>query len=99
MEISKGKINLYFDNAPNGFVVKGDGKPTEFIIARSDQNFLPAVVEIKKDRIIVSNKQIPNPVAVRFSFSNIGMSNVFNKEGLPITPFRTDSWEIISVKQ
>jgi sialate O-acetylesterase len=60
---------------------------------------LPADVEIKKDRIIVSNKQINNPVAVRFSFSNIGMSNVFNKEGLPINPFRTDNWEIISVKQ
>jgi sialate O-acetylesterase len=99
MEVSKGKINLYFDNAPNGFMVKGDGRPTEFMIAGSDQNFLPADVEIKKDRIIVSNKQINNPVAVRFSFSNIGMSNVFNKEGLPINPFRTDNWEIISVKQ
>src|SRR6478609_7064809 len=82
MEVSKGKINLYFDNAPNGFMVKGNEKqPTEFLIAGSDQNFLTADVEIKKDRIVVSNKQIPDPVAVRFSFSNIGMSNVFNKEG------------------
>jgi len=95
MEVSKGKINLYFDNASNGFMIKGTEKQaTEFLIAGSDQNFLPADVEIKKDRIIVSNKQIANPVAVRFSFSNISMSNVFNKEGLPITPFRTDNWEI-----
>src|ERR1044072_5320948 len=92
MEVSKGKINLYFDNAPNGFVIKGNEKqPTEFLIAGDDKNFLPADVKLEKDRLVVYNKQILNPVAVRFSFSNIGMSNVFNKEGLPITPFRTDN--------
>ena len=100
MEVSMGKITLYFDNAPNGFMLKGPEKQaTEFLIAGSDQNFLPAEVEIKKDRIIVSNKQISSPVAVRFSFSNIGMSNLFNKEGLPVVPFTTDNWEIVPVKQ
>jgi sialate O-acetylesterase len=99
MEVSKGKINLYFDNAPNGFMIKGNEKqPTEFLIAGSDQNFLPAEVKLEKDRIVVWNKQIPNSVAVRFSFSNTGMSNVFNKEGLPIIPFRTDNWEVVPVK-
>lgn len=93
MEVSKGKINLYFDNAPNGFMVKGnETQPTEFLIAGGDKNFLPAEVKLEKSRIVVWNKQIPNPVAVRFSFTNISMSNVFNKEGLPITPFRTDNW-------
>jgi sialate O-acetylesterase len=99
MEIGNGKINLYFDNAPNGFKIKGEGNPTEFLIAGSDQNFVPADVKLEKDRIVVFNKQILNPVAVRFSFSNTGMSNVFNKEGLPITPFRTDNWEVVPVKQ
>lgn len=95
MEISKGKINLYFDNAPNGFLVKGDGKPSEFLIAGSDQNFLPADVKIEKDRVVVSSKQISAPVAVRFSFSNTAMANLFNKEGLPVIPFRTDTWEVV----
>jgi sialate O-acetylesterase len=99
MDAGKGKISLYFDNAPNGFMVKGDGTPTEFLIAGSDQIFLPADVKIEKDRIVVSNKQINNPVAVRFSFSNTGMANVFNKEGLPVIPFRTDNWEVVPVKQ
>ena len=99
MEVSKGMINLYFDNAPNGFIVKGDSAATEFMIAGSDQNFLPAEVKLEKDRIVVSNKQVKDPVAVRFSFNNTGMSNVFNKEGLPIIPFRTDNWEVIPVKQ
>lgn len=99
MEAGKGKIYLYFENAPNGFVVKGNDKPTEFYIAGADQNFLPAEVKLEKDWIVVWNKQIPKPVAVRFSFSNTGMSNVFNKEGLPVAPFRTDTWEVGPAKQ
>jgi sialate O-acetylesterase len=100
IEVSKGKINLYFDNAPNGFMVKGDSTTaTEFLIAGADQNFLPAEVKLEKDRIVVANKQVSNPVAVRFSFSNTGMSNLFNKEGLPVIPFRTDNWELIPVKK
>lgn len=94
MKIDKQKINLYFDQAPNGFMVKNNEKPTEFLIAGSDKNFLPADVKIEKDRIVVSHKSIKEPIAVRFSFSNTGMSNVFNKEGFPITPFRTDNWDI-----
>ncbi|MEI9945971.1 MAG: sialate O-acetylesterase [Chitinophagaceae bacterium] len=99
MEVNKGKVTLFFTNAPNGFMVKGTEKPTEFLIAGSDKNFLPADVKIEKDRIILSNKQITDPVAVRFSFSNTGMSNVFSKEGLPLAPFRTDNWEIIPGKE
>ena len=60
---------------------------------------MPAEVKSEKYRIVVWNKQITNPVAVRFSFSNIGMSNVLNKEGLPVIPFRTDNWEVITAKQ
>lgn len=97
MEVSKGKINLYFDNAPNGFMVKGD-KPTEFLIAGADKNFLPAEVKVEKDKIVVSNPQIANPVAVRFSFANDAMANIFNKEDLPVNPFRTDNWDIVGVK-
>ncbi len=98
MTKSKKSISLYFDHAPNGFMVKGDGKPTEFLIAGADKNFLPAEIEILSDRIVVSNANISDPVAVRFSFSNTGIANIFNKEGYPITPFRTDNWEVSQVK-
>lgn len=98
MEINKNKITLFFDNAPNGFVVKNNEKPTEFLIAGNDRIFVPADVKLEKGRIIVSSKSIQEPVAVRFSFSNTGMSNVSNKEGLPLIPFRTDQWEPVSAK-
>jgi len=94
MEINKGKANLYFSDAPNGFITKDGGNPTEFMIAGSDKKFLPADVKLEKGRIVVSNKNIKEPVAVRFSFSNTGMSNVLSKEGFPITPFRTDTWDV-----
>ncbi|MFD0752066.1 sialate O-acetylesterase [Mucilaginibacter calamicampi] len=95
MEISKGKATLYLDYAPNGFMLKGDAKKaTEFTIAGEDHNFVPAdEVKLDKGKIVVSSKAVPNPVAVRFSFTNIAMSNLFNKEGLPVNPFRTDDWK------
>jgi len=101
MEIDKDKAILYFDNAPNGFVIKGDGnfKATEFYIAGEDKNFLPAEVTLEKDRIIVYNRQVKAPLAVRFSFSNTAMANVFSKEGLPLSPFRTDNWKVDTGKE
>lgn len=94
MEIAKGKATIFFDNAPNGLVTKENAKATEFYIAGADKNFVPADVKIEKDRIIVSSKQIKDPVAVRFGFSNTAMPNIFSKEGLPVTPFRTDDWDV-----
>ena len=99
MEINKSKAILFFDNASNGFITTGNNKATEFYIAGEDKTFLPADVKIEKDRIIVSNKQIKEPVAVRFGFSNTAMSNLFSKEGLPVCPFRTDNWEVDTTKE
>ena len=95
MEVAKGKATLYFDYAPNGFMLKGDAKQaTEFMVAGEDHNFVAADdVKLDKGKITVSSKAVPNPVAVRFSFTNIAMSNLFNKEGLPVNPFRTDDWK------
>jgi len=79
-------------------MTKEKAKPTEFYVAGVDKMFVPAEAKLEKDKIILSSKQVPNPVAVRFSFSNTAMSNVFSKEGLPLTPFRTDDWELEKVK-
>lgn len=94
MDLMKGKASLYFSDAPNGFITKDGNKPTEFMIAGSDRVFVPADVKLEKDRIVVSSKKVKEPVAVRFSFSNTGMSNVLSREGFPIVPFRTDNWAI-----
>ncbi|MEI9943026.1 MAG: sialate O-acetylesterase [Chitinophagaceae bacterium] len=99
MEVVKGKINLYFDYAPNGFMVKGTEKPTEFLIAGDDQNFLPADVKLKRIRLLflISKSLIPWPCG--FHSAMLGCRMYLTKKGCPITPFRTDNWTVVPVKQ
>ena len=99
MEINKNKAILFFDNIPNGFMTTANKKATEFYVAGADKIFLPADVKVEKDRIIVSHKQVKEPVAVRFAFGNTAISNLFSKEGLPVCPFRTDNWDIDTSKE
>jgi len=93
MEIKKDKIHIRFENAANELISKG-GSPSEFFIAGNDKIFLPAVAVIDGSTIVVSNKKIKNPVAVRFGFNNAATPNLFNKEGLPVNLFRTDAWDV-----
>ena len=44
--------------------------------------------------VVVFNKNIKEPVAVRFAFSNTAMPNLFNADGLPVNLFRTDDWDV-----
>lgn len=100
MEVTKNKVTVYFDNASDGLILKGaDKKATEFYIAGDDKNFLPADVKIENDHVILSNKQIKTPVAVRFAFSNTAIGNIFSKSGLPVNPFRTDNWQVDTSKE
>ena len=93
MKVEKNKVRIYFDNAPNGLMAKG-GEPTDFMIAGNDKIFVPAVAKIEGNTIVLSSNQVPNPVAVRFGFSNSAMPNLFSKEGLPADIFRTDDWPV-----
>ncbi len=89
----KEKIRIEFKNADNGLISK-DKVISEFFIAGEDQQFLPAMAKIDGNSVIVWNKTVKAPVAVRFGFSNTAIPNLFSKEGLPVNLFRTDSWEV-----
>ena len=93
MRIEKDKIWLYFNNADKGLMSKGDTL-SEFFIAGSDKNFVPAQAKIEKNAVVVWSKNVKDPVAVRFAFRNGAMPNLFSKEGLPVNPFRTDEWDV-----
>lgn len=92
MERQKGKIVVYFTNAEGGLKTSS-GKPAQFFIAGPDKKFVPADVKLEGNKAIVSAKAVKQPEAVRFSFTNSGIGNVFNAAGLPLNPFRTDNWE------
>lgn len=94
MTVEKGKIRISFDYAEVGLISFG-GDPKEFFIAGEDKKFYPAIAKIEGSTVVVSAKEVKVPVAVRFSFSNDAVGNLFNKEGLPVSPFRTDEWEVV----
>ena len=96
MKVEKGKIRLQFHNVPTGLISRG-GEPTEFLIAGEDQKFYPAKAKIDGNSVVVSAKEVKTPVAVRFAWKNESIGNLFSKEGLPVSSFRTDNW-VIEVK-
>ena len=91
LQIEKDKVTLSFSNIGSGLMCK-DKELSHFEIAGADHLFLPGTAKIIGDKIIVSNKNIKSPVAVRYAFNNTAIGNVFNKEGLPLNLFRTDNW-------
>jgi sialate O-acetylesterase len=92
MKLEKSKVRISFLNVPNGLVMQDD-ELKHFEIAGADKVFVPAIAKIDGNTVLVSAKGIKTPEAVRFSFSNDAMGNLFSKEGLPVAPFRTDKWE------
>jgi sialate O-acetylesterase len=91
MEVKKGKVYISFDNAPAG--LKSTGKTiTEVYVAGNDKQFHPAEAKIEGSQLVVWSKDVKEPVAVRYAFTNTAVGNLFGKEGLPVNPFRTDNW-------
>lgn len=93
IEMVKGKAILTFSDCPNGLVAK-DKIITGFLVSGEKELWFPAEVKIEGNKISVFSKSVPNPAHVRFGFGNTLIGNVFSKEGLPLTPFRTDTWEV-----
>jgi sialate O-acetylesterase len=92
MMIEDQKIRLYFDYAKKGLEAIG-GELTNFEIAGNDHKFFPAMAVIENNTVVVSNFAVPEPIAVRYGWSNTATPNLFNTEGLPASPFRTDNWD------
>ena len=70
-----------------------DGKaPSHFEIAGDDRVFHPATAVIEGNELIVSSDTVAAPKAVRYAFTSGAMPNLMNREGLPASPFRTDTW-------
>ncbi len=91
MQVEKGKVRLTFSDVVSG--LKCTAKtPEKFLIAGADQKFVPATAKIDGKDIVLSSKEVKDPVAVRFCFDDTTMPDVFSSEGLPLAPFRTDKW-------
>lgn len=99
-----GQIRLHFDHTGSGLMVgvkKGlnptavddGGMLKRFAIAGEDRQWHWADAKIDGDTVLVSSAKVKQPVAVRYAWSmNPEGSNLYNTEGLPASPFRTDNW-------
>ena len=95
MKIDGNKIIITFTETGKGLAVRGGGKTLKhFAIAGADQKFVWADAVIKGNTVVVSSPDVPNPVAVRYTWAdNPDDANLINKEGLLASPFRTDDWK------
>jgi len=95
MSVEGDKVRVRFEHVGGGLVAKG-GPLTHFTIAGKDGQFVPAVATIDGDSIVVQSDQVKGPVAVRFGWTDTAEPNLFNREGLPASPFRTDDFELVT---
>jgi sialate O-acetylesterase len=91
-KINGNSIKLTFKFADKGLKAKS-GALKGFAIAGADQKFHWAEANIKGKQIVVSSKEVPNPVAVRYAWADNPVCNLVNGAGLPASPFRTDDWQ------
>ena len=93
MKIKKNNIELEFTHEGSG-LISADGQALNwFTITGADKKFVVAKAVIRGNKVLVSSEDVLNPVAVRFAWDEAAMPNLCNKEKLPASPFRTDSWK------
>ncbi|HEY5285180.1 MAG TPA: sialate O-acetylesterase, partial [Polyangia bacterium] len=89
MQVKGGKATLHFTHEGGGLVAKG-GPLKGFTMAGTDNVFHPAQAKTRGKIVVVTSEAVPHPVAVRYGWANVPEGNLFNKAGLPASPFRTD---------
>lgn len=98
--VNDGKMILSFNSMGSGLWVKDKyGYLKGFSIAGADKKFVWAKAYIDGDKVVVYSDQIAQPIAVRYAWAdNPDDANLYNKEGLPASPFRTDDWKELTGK-
>jgi sialate O-acetylesterase len=100
VSFSNGKAILSFKSIGKGLMSKNRyGSLEGFEIAGADRRFYFAKAFIRGEQIEVSADSVTNPVAVRYGWSNAPVDiNLYNREGFPASPFRTDDWPGVTDK-
>jgi sialate O-acetylesterase len=91
LKIAGDKAIVAFAHIGGGLEARG-GELKGFTIAGKDRKFRNAKAVIEDDTVVVSCPDVPEPVAVRFGWANYPVVNLWNKAGLPASPFRTDDF-------
>src|SRR5215472_6932700 len=91
MHIEGKEIRIHFDHVGGGLQAHGETLEG-FTMAAADKRFHRAAARIDGDSVVVSSSEVDVPAAVRYAWGNSPNCDLYNKEGLPASPFRTDDW-------
>ncbi len=95
MQVEGNRIRIAFDHVGSGLVVRDGGSLKRFAVAGADRQFVWARATIEGNAVVVWIDTIQEPVAVRYAWAdNPEGCNLYNQEGLPAMPFRTDDWRL-----
>ena len=89
LKVDGSRAVLSFSHLGGGLVAK-DGPLKGFEVAGANGKFVPADASIEGETVVVTNKDVSAPVSVTYGWTNVPDINLFNKEGLPASPFRTN---------
>lgn len=88
-KIENGKVIISFNHTGSGLITNDGQELSEFAIAGEDKKFVWAKAKIEGDKVIVWSNTVKNPKYVRYAWAdNPDNPNLYNKEGLPASPFR-----------
>ncbi len=94
--ISGDSVRITFSYAAHGLMSSMD-ELRGFAIAGEDQQWHHANAAIDGSQVVLHSDRVSNPVAVRYGWANNPVVSLYNTEGLPASPFRTDDWPGITV--
>jgi sialate O-acetylesterase len=94
--VKDGKAWIDFTHTGKGLTVQGSAGLQGFSICGSDKKFVPAQAAIEGEQVKVWADEVKKPLAVRYGWSNYTNANLFNADGFPAFPFRTDSFDLVT---
>ncbi len=90
-DVGESKILISFSSVGGGLMAKGGGELEQFAIAGADKKWVWANARIDRDKLIVWNDEVSHPLYVRYAWAdNPEGANLYNREGLPASPFTTE---------
>lgn len=92
-KVEDAKVRITFTHVGQGLAVKHSEKLQGFAVAGEDKVYYWADAVIDGETVVLSCDKVTKPVAIRYAWSEKRpWANLFNKDGLPVIPFRTDAW-------
>ncbi|MDT7781521.1 MAG: sialate O-acetylesterase [Acidobacteriota bacterium] len=91
-KVEGNMVRVRFSHA-GGLKTRDGSPPAGFFVSGIDRKFVPAEIRIDGNAVVIWSKDVPHPAAVRYAWADNPAGNLYNADGLPASPFRTDDWQ------